>query len=549
MGTTRATPRTRLRDSRALVALTVIGPLCEAVPLRYFRITAGLAPQLTAPTPFATFHDLRWLLVFHRTWPGYVVELALLIAARSLFHAAVVRAAWPPELARPTFLRAWQVSLPYVVSLVVVLSPSAVLVFAGGATSLSWLPIAGISLFLLVALLFSHGGVDARWWTRFPGARVCGWTLSTFFELNLVAAAILLGPWWVAWIFAGLGGLYNAWAWRGIVAAVVCAPAPRRRLPVIPIATVLMFALVIGLASFELRPYRETAAVRPTRGPTAADRRRIGVLLVDGFDSHSGPLIDPPLDSRFALYQFSYAGEDARGHWLPYTPRDTHGAIGGAVVKLDRQTRDLAAATGQPVRIIATSEGSLVARSYVQTYPNAPVSALVMVSPLIEPGRVYYPRRGDHGWGVAARAQLELLADVVQHVADIDLDPDMPFMRSIVDHAPTLRPGMLCPAPQVPVVAIEPLAGDASIPPVGYPKRIPVKVVVGFHGAGLRAALALVAADRLPSQPSGAGLVNRVIRSGATAWMVPELPVALNPAWSASQLDEHGCPLDGWPQP
>ncbi|HEY7440603.1 MAG TPA: hypothetical protein VIC35_14505, partial [Acidimicrobiia bacterium] len=45
----------RLRDHRLLLTLAIIGPLCEAVPLRYFHVTAGLAPQVTALTPFAAF--------------------------------------------------------------------------------------------------------------------------------------------------------------------------------------------------------------------------------------------------------------------------------------------------------------------------------------------------------------------------------------------------------------------------------------------------------------------------------------------------------------
>ena len=123
----------------------------------------------------------------------------------------------------------------------------------------------------------------------------------------------------------------------------------------------------------------------------------------------------------------------------------------------------------------------------------------------------------------------------------------MPFLRSIVDHAPALRRGMLCPAPNVPVVAIEPVAGDASIPPVGFPALIPVKVVAGFHGAGMNAARTLVSAHAVPSQVTGVGLVNRFIRAGATAWMVPELPVSFNASWSAPRLDARSCPLTGWP--
>jgi hypothetical protein len=137
----------------------------------------------------------------------------------------------------------------------------------------------------------------------------------------------------------------------------------------------------------------------------------------------------------------------------------------------------------------------------------------------------------------------------VRAVSGVDLDPGMPFLRSVVDHAPTLRRGLLCPAPRTRVVAFLPIASDASMPSAGYSPQVPVRVVAGFHGEGWDEALRYLVTGTLPRAPAGIGTLNRVIRAGATAWMVPELPIGLNPKWQSPATDAHDCPRTGWPQP
>jgi hypothetical protein len=541
----------RLRDHRLLLTIAIIGPLCEAVPLRYFHVTAGLAPQVTALTPFAAFHDLRWLLVFHRSWTGFALGLAALIAIRSLFHASMVWAAWPPTLQRPAFNGLLLRALGFTVVVVIVLLPPAVLVFDGGATSLSWLALAALPLFLVVALLLSHGGVGARWWARLPSLRSLGWVALTFVELNLAAAAILLGPWWIAWLSAALAGLFNAWAWQGLVRSVAFEAPPPRPIPVMAMAFAGLFLVAAPVSGWQVHLVGRLPSQSQRSAHASLDRGRIPVLIAGGFDStwDGRPEAQTILGSDFEVWRFSYRGSDSRGYPLPYTRAQTHQSLGQLEVKMDREVRWLSSMSGETVRIVAASEGSVVARSYLQAFPHAPVSELVMVSPLVEPGRVYYPPEGHEGWGVAAGTLTRALSAIVGGFAHTDLDPDMPFLRSIVDHAPALRTGMLCPAPQARVVAFLPIASAATIPPVGQSPLVPVRTVNGFHGAGITPALQYLATGRLPAAATGAGVLNRVLRSGATAWMVPELPAALNPAWPKTKLTAKGCPVDGWPAP
>jgi hypothetical protein len=172
-----------------------------------------------------------------------------------------------------------------------------------------------------------------------------------------------------------------------------------------------------------------------------------------------------------------------------------------------------------------------------------------MVSPLVEPGRAYYPRANEDGWGVGASAALHLLAWSLHASSGLNLDPDMPFLRSIVVHAPAFRRGLLCPAQHVRIVALEPLAGDATIPPSGSGPEVAVRVVGGLHGAGVSTALELIATGKLPSASATKIVVNKLLRAAATAWAVPDLPIGFNPRWIEPRLDGRGCPRTGWPVP
>ncbi len=526
------------------------GPLLEAVPMRYFKVTAGLAPQITAPTPFAAFHDLRWLFVFHGSWLMLAIESCALVGARSAFHAGAVRAAWPRDLAPPPWrVAGWHGLLFTAVSLVFLLPP-ATLVFAGGVTSLSWLAFAALPLLVIVALLLSHGGMTARWWAQLPTGRSLLWIAATFVELDLAAAAILLGPWWIAWLSAALSGLFNAWAWCGLTGALARRAPPRHPVPVTPLALVALFAVSIAVAAPQLAPIgRATGTVEALAAPTHL-RGRIPVMIADGFDSRwSGETVPTSLDRRFVVWPFSYAGLRVDGLPGPYQPADTHESVGTLMTRMDVEVRSLAAATGHPVRLVGVSEGSLVARSYVEAFAHAPVSELVMISPLVEPGRAYYPATGHSGWGVGAGAAMHALASGLHAASGLDLDPEMPFLRSIVDHAPALRRGVLCPAPHVRIVALEPVAGDATIPPVGSGAQVPVRVVGGLHGAGVAVGIQYVATGRLPAASTADVVMNKIVRAAATAWTVPELPVTLNPQWTLPQFDARGCPRSGWPVP
>ena len=50
----------------------------------------ALAPQVSAPAPYGVFHDIRWLLVYHESWLGFVLELIALLLFRTALTTALV---------------------------------------------------------------------------------------------------------------------------------------------------------------------------------------------------------------------------------------------------------------------------------------------------------------------------------------------------------------------------------------------------------------------------------------------------------------------------
>ena len=193
-------------------------------------------------------------------------------------------------------------------------------------------------------------------------------------------------------------------------------------------------------------------------------------------------------------------------------------------------------ATGRRLTVVAESEGALLAKAYLAASPSAPVENLLILSPLIAPGRVYYPSAGDEGWGAGGALAMEGFAWALAGVSPVDVTPDTPFLRSIVDDAPALRGLMSCSLPRVHQLAVLPLDTGVSAPaPTSL--GIPYTVVPAFHGGMLdddtTASLVarMVAGERVPTD-QGWSLAEEVIQAGASAWQVPQLATGINPSWS-----------------
>ncbi|HEX4775215.1 MAG TPA: hypothetical protein VFW74_00445 [Acidimicrobiia bacterium] len=530
--------RPRVLRRPALLALAAGLPVVETIALIAAgqRAALGLAPQATAIPPFGVLHDLRWLFVY--TWSAWSVALALvaLVVVRAALHTALVVCAWPDDRPRPGLGEVARRSLVATIVGVVLVWPIVTLEFAAAATALATVLYAGLLLMLLVAPTLTYGVAAGAWWRRWPPLRSVVWVYASFVVLSLAAGAIELAPLWLAPVVAAVAGVFDAWAWTSIVSADLSARAPCRRFPAGVFSAFVAYAVVVGSMAFAFGGGQPTSGARhaPAATPGAA-RGRLPVLLVAGFGSRYDGTIDVDLGPDTFVWRYSYAGFGRDGRPRPYDESSTYQSLDLSVDRMAAQVARLHTLTGRPVLVVATSEGSVVARSYVGLVRDAPVNHLLMLSPLIWPDQVYWPAADGAGRGDGARWAIARVGDLASSITKFHFSVDMPFLRSLLAHADALRAGMSCPAHGVDVDAVVPAAGTAAVPSRRR-VRIPVDVVSGFHGSAVDAAAipgvvrTFLRDGRLPANGFW-NIADDAVRAAASAWRVPEMPLDLNAAW------------------
>ncbi len=277
------------------------------------------------------------------------------------------------------------------------------------------------------------------------------------------------------------------------------------------------------------------------------------MLVVSGFDTHWDGVSDPhPLPGPFVEARFSYRGLGPGGVPLAYTAADTHESLAASARLMAAQVAALQRRSRRPVDIVAESEGELIARVFAAAYPRVPLNHLVFLSPLDQPGRVYYPAAGQQGYGILSGWELRGVTAVLGGISPVDLPPDSPFLRSIVDHAGDLRDLLSCPTHAAHEELIAPLAD--AVTDASSPGSFPTVVLAAFHGGLLSdpAAQSDVAAilegrKVLPADPGLAG-VESTVRLAAPPGQVPPLPLSLFPAAGS---DDPSCAtmtsdIQGW---
>jgi hypothetical protein len=287
----------------------------------------------------------------------------------------------------------------------------------------------------------------------------------------------------------------------------------------------------------------------PAASPAAAaalGTLRHQILYVAGYDSaYDGkPMTDP----RVAV--FSYRGLGSDGDPLPYPADATHQALRTSGALLAQQVDRLHQRTGKPVAIVGISEGALITRKYLQSWPHPNVDAAALISPVVRPGQVYYPpAQASHGWGLAAGWELRGVLAVIGLRHATPISADEPFIRSVLADAPFFRNRMLCPVPGVRMMAFLPSADAATIPPGAF-LGIPADNLPAFHGGliGYPAEL-----RRLVDFLNGTNLSTTqhpyysFVQSASGVWQAPVLALSVNPVWPAGNQPDaalHGtaCP-------
>jgi hypothetical protein len=323
----------------------------------------------------------------------------------------------------------------------------------------------------------------------------------------------------------------------------------RHVVPVVPVAALALVVVAVGGTLLGFNQARAARAVTgspaPGTGAGAAPvasgppvRREVGsgqpVLIVSGYGSTWDGRSRHPIPGDYLEQQFSYRGLGQRGTPLAYGAADTVKTVSQLDRMLLAQVASLHARTGQKVDIVAESEGALIAETALLASPRSAVATLVLASPLLGPGRVYYPTSGDSGWGIASDEAMRLISDAFQGVAPVDLSPDNAFLASLDQQAPDLEAVISCPISGVRRFALLPLA-DATAAPVKETLPFPSVVLPAFHGGLIESASGLrVVAEILAHRPVGdnklLSVAEDAITYASSAWQVPSLVPSDYPA-------------------
>jgi hypothetical protein len=528
----------RLRDHPVLLVATAAVAAFEALLVVAFGPASAvpLAPQVSAPAPFGVFHDLRWLLVYHPSWQLFVVGAGVVLAARVTLDVMLVRAAWPRAVETPGTHAHVRHVVRFTALQALVLVPFAVLVFAMAVTSLSWLFFVAVPVLVMVAVLVHQGEVTTDWWRATPTRRSVAAVLAAFAVLTIAGAVLSAVPRGLAPLVAAIAGVAVAACRLQGVHALAGRPRSTRRRPfaVVGLAVVLLVVVVGTAVGFAV-----AVAVEAGRSPlpeVRVDAAGSPVLVVKGFNSKWEGVTRRWVRGEHRLRRFSYRGLDAAGAPEPYERSDTHQSLPALAREMRHQVAAFHEETGEAVQIVAESEGALVAQTYLASTPRAPVDALVLLSPLLAPGRVYYPPLGENGWGVVSGTLLGGIAAALGAIGPVDVSADTPLFRSIVDEGPTLGALLGCPPPRIRAFAVLPLdAGVAAPAPtdIAYPHE----VVPAFHGGLLgddttARHVEAVLAGRSPGDGSSVwSTIGDGVNALASGWQAPDLEPSVLSQW------------------
>jgi hypothetical protein len=550
---------------RGLLAFAVTAAMAEAALLGVLAPAArSLAPQVTALPPLAVFHDLRWLYSAHRSWLGFTALLAATILVRSAVIALLVRLAWPDRASTPPPLAATRCALGLTVFASLLMSPIVSLTLGVAILPFSWPFLASLPVMLLIALPLSHGGVVNSWWRTLPPLPAVGWMLADFVVLSVAAAAIGRLPAAGAVPIAGLAGLFNARAWYGLTTAVAAAmdrtgahahaygygwwtsPWQAHRLPVAPMATattILLITVATRLAFLASVPARATVAKEEAAGPVvaagplappAAGRGGPGlspVLEIAGFGSHCCAQ-DRALARAMpgiVVQQFSYLGLDPGGNPLPYGPSASNLRLPVLGDRIAAQVWRLHARTGRQVDIVAESEGTLGVYAMLARHPDVPVSAVVLLSPIIAPGQVSYPVGG--GAAMVPGGELQAVVWFVGGLSPFGTSGAQTLIASVNESGARFA-AAAARHHGLRLLELVPLADAVTMPACQLPSN--VLVLPAMHGALLGDPPALrtvrdFLAHRPVSADGGLRSAAEFVAAAATAWRIPQATVPIPP--------------------
>jgi hypothetical protein len=547
---------------KGLILAAAVGAVVEGGLLTLFAPNAkSVAPQVTALPSLAAYHDLRWLFTDSQSWPWFAGLVAAVLVARTVLDAALLRLAWPRGVPAPAPGRALASSAGLTLLAWLMLTPAATLAFGAAVLPFSWPFLAAFPIMLGIVAALSHGGILTAWWRRLPPLRAVLWLLGSFATATAAAAVITHVSGAAALLVAAAAGLVNARAWYGL-ALLAARVQPRAHqsvpakvvfsLPFAPLTALVVIALVAGAARLLFTgtirlpispaPAAAVAAALGGGGASAAaavsgavsGATATAVLVVGGWGSSCCDAADglravlPGVPMR----QFSYEGLNTRGEPIPSGADADDLSLPVLGDRIASQVRALHAATGRPVDIVAESEGTLGVYAMLARDPGLPLSAIVLLSPIVSPGQLSYPPAAD-GSSVS-EAALDELNNLVGNISPYGPGGAEDLLSSVSRLGARYFDDLVSAAagsggaggPSIRYLAVVPLADAVTLPYCSLPAG--VIVVPALHGGllGDPTVLPMVSAFLSGRQVSAGDQDMReaaeLITGASAAWRMPD---------------------------
>jgi len=562
---------------RGLILVAVGGAAAEGGLLTFLAPAARpVAPQLTAAPSLAAYHDLRWLFTDSQSWIRFAGLVALVLIVRSALDVVLLRLAWPSEVPAPRLGRSFASCAALTGLAWLLLTPAATLAFGVAVLPFSWPFLAAFPIMLGIVVALSHGGTVQAWWRRLPPLRAVAWLLGSFVALTAAGAVIAHLPTEEALPVVALAGLVNARVWYGLaLIAAQLRPRPHESvsakvlfgLPFAPIAAVLVVALVVGVArllftgaivlpaSFTGGSSTVASTVDGGVGTGAAGQSAlsavgsgnasavgvaaaagsrpapsVAVLVVGGWGSSCCNDVDGLRTELpgYAVRQFSYLGLGANGAPLASRSDADDLPLPELGDRLASQVEAFHALTHKPIDVVAESEGSLGVYAMLDRHPGLPVKAVVLLSPIVEPGQLSYPPQSD-GSSVSEDA-LNELNYLIGSMSPFGPDGAAELLNSVGEfgarYFATASAALGAGRAAIHWLAVVPLADAVTLPVCGLPSG--VQVVAALHGGllGDPSVLPMVAefvSGRPFTDPDESQLRTdaELITGAAAAWRMP----------------------------
>jgi hypothetical protein len=556
---------------RGLILAAAGGAVAEGGLLTLVAPAArSIAPQVTALPSIAAYHDLRWLFTDSQSWLWFAGLVAALLIVRSVLDVALLRLAWPRGVPPPPLGRSLASCAALTALAWLLLTPAATLAFGVAVIPFSWPFLAAFPIMLGIVAALSHGGAFEAWWRRLPPVRSVGWLFGSFLALTAAGALITRLPTAGALAVIAAAGLANARAWYGIAGlASRVHPRPHESvparllfgLPSAPLAAVLVLALVVGVARLLFTgtivlPVSNTTSAPPSAvaanvysGPgdgghgdqigLAPATARVmavpaAVMVIGGWGSSccdAGDGLRSALPG-VTVRQFSYRGLGANGKPLPSGSGADDLPLPELGDRLASQVEALHAVSNKPVDIVAESEGTLGVYAMLDRHPGLPVGAIVLLSPIVEPGQLGYPA-GTDGTSVSQEA-LDELNDLVGSMSPYGPGGAADLLNSVSEYGAKYFADVATGAglargadgKRIRWLSVVPLADAVTLPDCSLPSG--VLVVPALHGGllGDPTVLPMVTEFLSGHEVTDAGDAQlrsdaELISSAATAWRMP----------------------------